>query len=137
MLWLDVMAENSTSKSPIMNNILHNITLVAKMEESVNVQMALLFTTAGAAFCLANSFLVLYFTHKKQFTLTTFTFLCNLGISDIVLGICVLLFGIMMFVPSQADEVGITIFSVGAACASTMSASCILLLSIQVSHQLQ
>ena len=125
-----MMAENPTSKNLIMDNTLNNMTQ-AETGESDGVQFALFFTTAGSAFCLANSFLVLHFTRKKQFTQTTFTFLCNLGISDIILGLCILLCGVMTFVSSLA-AVGGTIFSVGVAWTSTMSACCILMLSIQV-----
>ncbi len=118
-----------------MNSTL-NITGTSHMEENLYRRATKVigagFTTAGSAFCLANSLLVLYFTRKKQFTKTTFIFLCNLGISDIIMGLSVFLLGIMLFVPSL-NAVGSEIFRVGATCAGTMSAECILLLSIQVS----
>ncbi len=75
------MAENST----FMNMTLNGAS-VSRMEtdgflsnQAERVFYSLLFTATGSAFCLANIFLVLYFTRKKQFTKTTFIFLCNLG----------------------------------------------------------
>ncbi len=96
------------------------------------VYAALLFLASGSAFCLVNILLVIYFTRTNQFTKTTFIFLCNLGLSDIALGLCMCAYGMIVFLPSFTAA-GRIIFRFGAVCACTMSAWCILMISVQVS----
>ncbi len=128
------MPESGISKNFIMNSTVNN-TINPETEALLKlpgVKIALLFTTAGTVFCLANIFLVLYFTGKKHFIKTTHIFLCNLGVSDIILGAFVLVFGITLFFPSFT-QLGRIALRVGMALASNMSALCILMISFQVS----
>ncbi len=87
----------------------------------------------GIAVIVVNIILVIWFTKKRQFTETTFVFLINLGISDILVGVLTVLKIIAIAIASNQAQILCRGIVGGTALSVIMSAMCILLISTQVS----
>ena len=90
----------------------------------------------GFAIAVMNIILVSWFTKQRQFTKTTFIFLCCLGSSDVVYGFAIAVRGILIYIVPQYTTEICRVLNGFITMTVILSSICILLLSVQVGQGL-
>ena len=88
----------------------------------------------GCAILVTNVALILFFSKQRKAIWTTYLFLTNLALSDVLMGLVIAIISpSWLFMEKQWPRLGCTMFALGTV-SMQMSAYTILILSAQVSH---